>query len=402
MNGSYSSHDLDAMLVDLESELVERKESASSTATSIREAICAFANDLADHRKPGVIFVGARDDGVPTGIAVTDDLLKNLAAMKDDGTILPPPTLSVRELRVGAESVAAVVVQPSASTPVSYRGRIWIRVGPTTRVATREDERRLVEKRRLLDIDFDAERVPTASLDDLDLRRFETDYLPLAVSRDVLVLNERSVEEQLAALKMIATADEPVPTVTGLLILGKHPQDFLPGSYVQFLRIAGPDWGGPIIDEARCDGPILDQVTRLDEKLNAHVQTSIDFTSERVEQRRASYPLSALQQLTRNAVMHRTYEGSDRQTLVYWFDDHIEIISPGAPVGGVTAKRLGDAGFVAYRNPNLAEAMRVLGLVQRFGVGIATARRDLLANGQDPPQFEVEADRVFCRMSALP
>jgi ATP-dependent DNA helicase RecG len=400
MNGSYSANELNTLLVDLESELVERKETANSTTKSIREAICAFANDLSDHRAPGVIFVGARDDGSTTGIAVTDNLLKNLAAMKDDGTILPPPSLSVRELKVRNESVAAIVVQPSASTPISYRGRIWIRVGPTTRVATREDERRLVEKRRMLDIDFDAEPVPSASLDDLDLRRFETDYLPLAVSRDVLLQNERSVEEQLAALKMIAKADEPVPTVTGLLILGKHPQDFLPGAHIQFLRIAGSEWGDPIIDEERCDGPILDQITRLEEKLNAHVQTSIDFTSGLVEQRRASYPLSALQQLTRNAVMHRTYEGSDRQTLVYWFDDHIEIISPGAPVGGVTIERLGDSGFVAYRNPNLAEAMKVLGLMQRFGVGIATARRDLHANGQDPPEFEFVGDRVFCRLRA--
>ena len=45
------------MLADLESDLVERKESLQGDAPNrIREAVCAFANDLPDHRRPGVIF----------------------------------------------------------------------------------------------------------------------------------------------------------------------------------------------------------------------------------------------------------------------------------------------------------------------------------------------------------
>ena len=98
--------------------------------------------------------------------------------------------------------------------------------------------------------------------------------------------------------------------------------------------------------------------------------------------------------------MHRTYEGTNSQVLTYWFDDHIEIISPGSPVGGIAVESLGKPGLVAYRNPNLAEAMRVLGLVQRFGAGISTARRVLRMNGQPPPDFQVHDDRVFCTLKA--
>ena len=54
-------------------------------------------------------------------------------------------------------------------------------------------------------------------------------------------------------------------------------------------------------------------------------------------------------------------------------NDRIEILSPGGPFGQVTVENFGQPGIVDYRNPNLAEAMRVLGLVQRFGVGIAIA-----------------------------
>jgi ATP-dependent DNA helicase RecG len=45
---------------------------------------------------------------------------------------------------------------------------------------------------------------------------------------------------------------------------------------------------------------------------------------------------------------------------------------------------------VDYRNPHLAEAMKVLGYVQRFGVGIQIAQQSLLKNGNPPANFTVE------------
>ena len=45
-------------------------------------------------------------------------------------------------------------------------------------------------------------------------------------------------------------------------------------------------------------------------------------------------------------------------------------------------------------DPNLAEAFRVLRYVQRFGVGIPTARRELAANGNPPPEFHLEPTQV--------
>ena len=67
----YTDSELLAMLQDVESDLVERKESLRGDApTSIREAVCAFANDLPGHRRPGVVFVGADDAGRPTGLPI--------------------------------------------------------------------------------------------------------------------------------------------------------------------------------------------------------------------------------------------------------------------------------------------------------------------------------------------
>ena len=397
----YSDAELEEMLAAGESELVEFKASLSGEARKrIREAVCGFANDLANHRQVGVVFVGVDDDGRPAALNVSDELLTSLSDVRSDGNIVPPPTLSVEKRTLRGADMAVVTVSPSDAPPVSYQGRIVVRVGPTCRVATAQDERILNERRRHLDRYFDSQPVGRAKIADLDLLRFEREYLLHAVDPEVLDRNDRTVEERLAATKMIVSIADPRPTVAGILVLGQRPLDFLPGAYVQFLRIAGLEMGDEIVDEERCDGPIGQLIRRLDEKLNAHIRTSVDIRSGPVEVRRSSYPLAALQQLTRNAILHRTYEGTNAPVRVYWYDDRVEIMSPGGPYGIVTAETFGLPEAVDYRNPNLAGAMRALGLVQQFRYGIQDARRMLLGNGQPEPEFQVNPNWVSCTVRA--
>ncbi|MGH8885752.1 MAG: AlbA family DNA-binding domain-containing protein, partial [Egibacteraceae bacterium] len=143
--------ELERLLVDLESDRVERKPSLAEK-DKICQAICAFANDLPNHRKPGVVFVDVGDDGTPTGLAITDELLRNLGGIRSDGNILPLPVLTVGKRTLRGVDVAAVLVDPSDAPPVRYRGRVWIRVGPRRAVASAEEERRLAEKRRAGDL----------------------------------------------------------------------------------------------------------------------------------------------------------------------------------------------------------------------------------------------------------
>lgn len=384
-----------------ESELVERRESLQGDAPKeIRQAVCAFANDLPGRRSAGVVFVGLRDDGRPTGLAVTDDLLRQLADMRTDGNILPLPTLSVRQLTMSGSDVAVVTIQPSPSPPVRFRGAIWVRTGPRRAIASAQDERILNEKRRHGDVPFDVHPVSTARLADLDARRFEEEYLPGAVERSALEANDRSLEERLAATKMTISADDPTPTLLGCLVLGIRPQDFIPGAYVQFLRIAGTELSDSVVDEARCDGPVSQTIRFLMDKLAAHNRTFVDITSARTERRHPTYPMPALRQLALNAVMHRTYENTNAPVRVCWFDDRVELNSPGSPYGVVTAETFGQPGVLDHRNPNLAEAMRVMGWVQRYGVGLEIARRSLADNGQSPPDFRVDLNWVFCTVRA--
>ena len=374
-----------------ESDAVEFKESLSSGASErIRERICAFANDLPDHRKPGLVLVGVKDDTTIGTTSITDELLRRLADMKTDGNIVPPPSLTVEKRMLRGKEIAIVTVQPSNSPPVRCRGAIHIRTGPRRGIATAQDERILNEKRRYGDRPFDLYPIPSAGISDLNLALFSYEYLPKAFSAEVLDANDRSLNEQLAATKMITADDDPTATVLGILAIGKTPQDFLPGAYVQFLRIDGSELADDIIDSLAIRGAIPEQVRRLDDKLMAHNRIAVDITSGPLEKRTALYPIEAVQQITRNAVMHRTYEGTNAPVRVYWYNDRIEVVSPGGAFGAVTAENFGEPGLVDYRNPNLADAMKTFNLVQRFGVGISITRRLLKKAGHPAPKFKID------------
>jgi len=361
-----------------ESERVEFKESMTGDAAqAIRKAICAFANDLPGRGLPGVVLVGVKDDGSVGGLQVTERLLSQLADMKTDGNIVPPPSLSVEKRALHGGDVAVVTVQPSNSPPVRYKGAVHIRIGARQGIATTQDEVRLREKRIHGDRPFDLQPVPTSGVSDLDLTRFENEYLPQAFSSDARAANSRSTEEKLAVTKMIDAVDNPVATVLGLLAIGKSPQDFLPGARIQFLKIDSDEYDDNVVDELNVGGAISDMLRRLDEKLMSHNRRAVKFTARDVEQRTELYPSDALMQITRNAVMHRTYEGTNAPIRITWYRSRIEVLSPGGTFGVVNADNFGKPGFADYRNPNLAEAMRTLGYVQRFGMGIVIANRAL-------------------------
>ena len=383
--------EIEMLIMDLESDRVERKAALSDT-DRVCEAICAFANDLPGNRSPGVVAVGVDDAGHPSGLTVDDDLLLRLAQTRDNGSIYPFPSMVVRRIVVDGNDVAVVVVEPSSAPPVRYKGRTWIRVGPRRAIATAEEETRLSERRRGADLPFDVRPVRGATSAELMLARFKESVLPQLVAPDVIEANNGTVTEQLAASRF--TDMDGVPTPTGLLVCGLDAQRWLPGAWIQFLRVEGTSLDGPIVSQHRIGGFLPEAVLELEEVLRAHIDTRVVITGEPVERRQPSIPFEALQQVVRNAVMHRQYEGTSAPVRVTWFDDRIEVQSPGGPFGTVHEANFGRPGVTDYRNPTLATTLAQMGIVQRFGVGIQVARRSMERNGNPPLQFQVERTYV--------
>jgi ATP-dependent DNA helicase RecG len=383
---------LKALMSELESDTVERTESVNNT-DKFGQAICAFANDLPNHRKPGYLLIGVKDDGTLAGIKVTDNLLKNLASIRSDGNILPQPMLHVAKFALPGGDVAVVEVHPSDLPPVRYKGTVHIRVGPRKAIANEQEERVLTERRMALAKSFDAQPCTESKIEDLALGQFDA-YRREAVDADTIAANHRSIEQQLASLRLY-DPDRRCPTHAGLLLVGKNPRFYLPGAYVQYLELPGTSLTEIPNDQAEVSGDLHTIVKELEGRLRLLIKTSMVKLSPLQEKQVPNYPEAAIRELLMNAVMHRNYN-SNSPIRFYAFADHIEIQSPGGLYGEATAQNFPTRN--SYRNPVIAEALKSLGFVNRFGYGVQRAQALLADNGNPPAVFEFDAHSVLVKI----
>ena len=94
-----------------------------------------------------------------------------------------------------------------------------------------------------------------------------------------------------------------------------------------------------------------------------------------------------------NSVMHRSYEGSNAPTKFYEYADRIEIDNPGNLYGKARIENFPNEND--YRNPVLAEAMKTLGYVNKFGRGINMVQDVLTENGNTSAQFVLDDITTF-------
>ena len=393
-----SDDELRRYLGDLEADNVERTWGIVEK-DKFGQAICAFGNDLPNRGKTGVLFVGVRDNGDCANLAIDERLIQMLAGFRSDGSITPFPVMHVRKHTLDGCTMAIVEVAPSDNPPLKYQGRVCVRIGPRRGYATAEEERRLTEKRRWGNLPFDQQPVTGASVQDLDLLRFREEYLPATVPADVLEENGRDIMDQLRAVRFLAP--NGCPTAAGLLVCGKDPRAWLPGAYVQFVRYPGDRIGDVVQDHKEIGGPLAELLRRLDEIIETNIEMRSDLSGT-LQRDRPTYPLVALQELVRNAVIHRNYEGTAAPVRVTWFGDRIEITNPGGPYGSVTIASFGHEGLTDYRNPTLGEAAKAMGFIQRFGSGIPRARAALSRNGNPAPEFRAEASYVYVAVRIAP
>lgn len=387
---------LKALMADIESDTAERTESTNNT-DKFGQAICAFANDLPNHRRPGYLLVGVKDDGSLAGIKVTDDLLKNLAGIRSDGNILPQPMMSVAKFALAGGDVAVVEVHPSDLPPVRYKGRVHIRVGPRKAIANEQEERALSERRIAQAKSFDAQPCLEAKIDQLALGQFDA-YRREAVDAETIAANHRPLEQQLASLRLY-DPDRGCATNAGLLLVGKSPRFYLPGAYVQYLELPGTSLTELPVDQAEVAGDLQSVLKELLGRLRLLVKTSMVQVNPLQEKLVHNYPEGAIRELLMNAVMHRNYN-SNTPIRFYVFADHIEIQSPGGLYGEATRQNFPTRN--SYRNPVIAEALKSLGFVNRFGYGVQRAQALLAENGNPPAEFEFDEHSVLVRIRKRP
>lgn len=90
--------------------------------------------------------------------------------------------------------------------------------------------------------------------------------------------------------------------------------------------------------------------------------------------------------------MHRDYQ-ANMPIRLYQFDDYIEVMNAGGLYGEARPENFPSVND--YRNPLVAEAMRVMKYVNKFNRGVTRVQEMLKDNGNPPAEFDVNAITAF-------
>lgn len=382
---------LQHLLSTTESSHVERTASTDNMDKFCQD-ICAFSNDVSGSGENGYLIIGANDNGTLSGLKVDDKLLLQISNIRTDGNILPQPVMIVEKFTFDEGEVLVTEVQPSEFPPVRYRGRVWVRIGPRKSIATEAEEKILTERRLSNVHTFDAMPCLGTTIKELDVKLIKKEFLPKAVAEEILAEDKRSIEEQLASLGFYDLRYN-CPTNGAIILFGTNPERYLHGSYIQYVRFKGFDRAGDIINEHKFGGNLTKELPKID----TFIETSISQkrpipVSVLREETVSKYPYWATRELLMNAIMHRDYE-TNAPVQFYEYDDRIEIQNPGGLYGKVSPANFPNVSD--YRNPFIAEAMKVLGYVNRFSRGVYRVQKELIENGNGKAEFDFSFVTAF-------
>lgn len=179
------------------------------------------------------------------------------------------------------------------------------------------------------------------------------------------------------------------PTNAGILLFGHRPTHFIPGAYIQYIKVAGREIVPGIEFEKEFKKCLCLDLLNLDEFIQAVIikKSLIQHKDSMREEIIYNYPLWSIRELIFNAIMHRSYEGTNAPIYISEFSDRIEISNPGFLFGTVNLSNFPNRSD--YRNLELAEALKILGYVNKFNFGINTAKKYLLENNNPEPIFDL-------------
>lgn len=179
--------------------------------------------------------------------------------------------------------------------------------------------------------------------------------------------------------------DELHPTAAAFLLFGPRPANRFPQCEIltdayDDLRLSARPKG-----QATINAPIphaLEQVLKFIDEHTFHPRRVVGLNNLRLDE----YPGAALREALVNAVAHRSYEDASRKILVRIFSDRIEVASPGYPLKPLTLARLRRGGYrPCSRNPQIAQALATLSMMEQRGTGFARMRDAMLNHGLAEP-----------------
>lgn len=334
----------------------------------------------------GSVFLGVEDDGSISGIQRED--LERWVMDTVFGRYVHPLILPwYEEVALDdGKRVAVITVTQGTAKPYVVRHNdredVFVRVGSTSRLASREHLARLFESGGMLH----AELLPVSGSEfaDLDQGRLE-DYLVRVVRDQFSPGTADEWHQRLMGLGfMAARADgPPLCTIAGLVLFGRSPRRKMRYAGVRWMSFSGSDMTYQAQDDGVIDGPLVAMwngehnqppidagllerlMTRMQPFIKVQAGQLKDGLRRGIESR---FAFEVLREALLNALVHRDWTRA-MEVEVINYADRLEIKSPGALLNSMTVEKM-LAGQRSARNPIIMEVMRDYGYVEQRGMGV--------------------------------
>ena len=369
------------MLPKKETLTIEFKSDRNKLKNSdIFDAVVAFANT-----EGGDLYLGIEDSGEVTGVHKEHNNHTTLAAFIANNTL---PPVSVR-----AEIIEDIHPVLKISVPKSYNGIVATISGKVLRRRIKADgtpenvpmypaefASRLSELRM---IDYSAMPVLECSIDDFDpleIEHLRNVILSYNGERSLLDLSD---EDLFKALGLVRDFNgQLVPTITGLLLIGRIDalKCHIPTHTSSFQVLSGTDVK---VNDDMCL-PLLSTIDKINTYMDAwNPEQEIEMGLFRISV--PDFNKRAFREALVNAFSHRDYSKMGRVRIAI-NDDGITIANPGGFIEGVSIKNLLTA-EPHGRNPQLADALKRIGLAEKTGRGIDRIYEGSLLYGNPLPDY---------------
>lgn len=366
----------------------------------IAKELVAFLNF-----RGGKLLLGVEEDGTITGLTrdtCEEWIMDTIFARYIHPRVIP----YYEELQTDEGRIAIVTVEQGASKPYVVRANdreeTFIRVGTTSRLATREQLLRMLQEG---DAVFHMETMPVngTPMDDVDIERLKWYYESFYNDFPDNPAEQLKILLDLDFAKTTTHREQNVLTIAGLLLFGATPSRKLPQAGMRILSYPGSDVGLDANMDRFIDGAIVSisdengktvksglfnqimdtlQILLSEEKLDKDGITRV---------REWKYPKDVLREVIVNAFAHRDWTKNNTNRIEL-FDNRIEITSAGALPNTLTVEKI-LAGVQYPRNPILVRVFRDLGEMDDRGMGL---RRKVLPTLQmenfPNPEFKATDD----------
>jgi len=369
---------LKALIKQGESDVLEFKTSTSSIDSAMK-TLCAFLNS--DHG--GTVIFGVKDNGELIGQEVTDKTRKEIAI--ELNKIEPRTKIDIQYVKiVGSRQAIVMQARPGDKAPYTYDGRSFTRNQSTTMRMPKEEYMYLHHQNNPTLWEGLANK--TCKISNLDQRRIR-DVVRVAIDEKRLPTTaiKGSIKDLLKKLNLLINGEL---TNAAVVLFCKDEEHQLFQCHMKLARFRGTD-KTEFIDTKLLRANIFD----LYDKAIEYLTFSLPIAARIVPGRAArleepAIPYNVLREAVTNALIHRDYSHTGGSIDIAIYDDRVNIANIGALPKGVVLTQLSKTHPSIPRNPLIANAFYLCGMIEKWGRGTLDMIQDCKAAGNPPPKYE--------------